>query len=139
MIRLLHDRILIKRSEEGQTDGGELILYGTAKKKPQEGIVIAVGAGQSSENGRSVSHEVKAGEKVLFDRHSGSAIKIDDVEYVILRGEDVLGVIGSTNRDRRVQARLLFARGQGRSADGDAAVLVSRPTSRRMTDSEVEG
>src|SRR5947199_1602053 len=92
-VRPLHDRILVKRVEEKETVKGGIIIPDTAKEKPQEGTVIAVGAGKLDENGKRIPLEVKAGDKVLFGKYSGNEIKIDDVEHVILREDDILGII----------------------------------------------
>jgi len=92
-MRPLHDRILVRRFEEKQTVKGGIIIPDTAKEKPQEGTVIAVGAGKLDEKGKRVPLDVKAGDKILFGKYSGSEIKIDDVEHVIMREEDVLGII----------------------------------------------
>ena len=94
-MRPLHDRILVRRFEEKQTVKGGIIIPDTAKEKPQEGTVIAVGAGKLDEKGKRVPLDVKAGDKILFGKYSGSEIKIDDVEHVIMREEDVLGIISS--------------------------------------------
>ena len=93
-MRPLHDRILVKRFEEKQTVKGGIIIPDTAKEKPQEGTVIAVGAGKLDENGKRIPLDVKAGDKILFGKYSGNEIKIDEVEHVIMREEDVLGIIG---------------------------------------------
>ncbi|MBI3406493.1 MAG: co-chaperone GroES [Acidobacteria bacterium] len=85
----LHDRVLIKRIEEKETVKGGIIIPDTAKEKPQEGEVIAVGAGKL-EKGVRVELDVKVGDRVLFGKYSGSEIKLDDVEYLILREEDIL-------------------------------------------------
>ncbi len=85
----LHDRVLIKRIEEKETVKGGIIIPDTAKEKPQEGEVIAVGAGRI-EKGERIPLDVKAGDRVLFGKYSGSDIKIDDQEYLILREEEIL-------------------------------------------------
>ncbi len=85
----LHDRVLIKRIEEKETVKGGIIIPDTAKEKPQEGEVIAVGAGKI-EKGERVPLDVKAGDRVLFGKYSGSDIKIEDQEYLILREEEIL-------------------------------------------------
>lgn len=91
--RPLHDRVLIKRiSEEEKTKGG-IIIPDTAKEKPQEGEVVAVGNGKIMEEGKRVALEVKAGDHVLFGKYSGNEIKLDGEEYVIIREEDVLGIL----------------------------------------------
>ena len=89
----LHDRILVKRVEEKETVKGGIIIPDSAKEKPQEGKVIAVGAGKLDDSGKRIPLEVKAGDKVLFGKYSGTEIKIDDVEHVILREDDILGII----------------------------------------------
>ena len=91
--RPLHDRILIKRIEEKETAKGGIIIPDTAKEKPQEGEVIAVGNGKMSEDGKVVPLDVKAGDRILFGKYSGTEIKIDSKEYLILKEEEVLGVV----------------------------------------------
>ena len=91
-IRPLHDRILIKRIAEQETVRGGIIIPDTAKEKPQEGEVIAVGAGKI-EKGQRVPMDVKVGDRVLFGKYSGTDIKIEDVEYLILREEEILAKI----------------------------------------------
>jgi chaperonin GroES len=92
-VKPLHDRILVKRVEEKETVKGGIIIPDSAKEKPQEGTVIAVGAGKLDENGKRIPMDVKAGDKVLFGKYSGNEIKIEDVEHVILREDDILGII----------------------------------------------
>jgi chaperonin GroES len=93
-IRPLHDRILVKRiDEENQTKGG-IIIPDTAKEKPQEGRVIAVGTGKVLEDGNVRALDVKAGDKILFGKYSGNEITIEGEEHVILREEDVLAILG---------------------------------------------
>src|SRR2546422_4006345 len=92
-VKPLQDRILVKRVEEKETVKGGIIIPDTAKEKPQEGTVIAVGAGKLDENGKRIPLDVKAGDKILFGKYSGNEITIDDVEHVIMREEDVLGII----------------------------------------------
>jgi chaperonin GroES len=89
----LHDRILVKRIEEGEVRKGGIIIPDTAKEKPQEGKVIAAGNGKVSEDGKRIPLDVKAGDKILFGKYSGSEVKVDDEEYLILREEDVLAII----------------------------------------------
>jgi len=93
-IRPLHDRILVKREEEKEVKKGGIIIPDTAKEKPQEGEVIAVGNGKILDNGTKVPLDVKAGDKILFGKYSGTDIKIDGQEYLILREDEVLAVIG---------------------------------------------
>jgi chaperonin GroES len=92
-VRPLHDRLLVKRIEEKETVKGGIIIPDTAKEKPQEGKVIAVGNGKILDNGTKVALDVKAGDKILFGKYSGTEIKIDDEEYLILREDEVLAVI----------------------------------------------
>jgi len=92
-IRPLHDRILVKREEEKERKKGGIIIPDTAKEKPQEGKVIAVGNGKVSDEGKKIPLDVKAGDKILFGKYSGSEVKIDDEEYLIMREEDVLAII----------------------------------------------
>ncbi len=91
--RPLHDRILIKRVEEKETVKGGIIIPDTAKEKPQEGEVVAVGHGKKNDKGEVIALDVKAGERILFGKYSGTEIKIDDQEYLILREDEVLGVL----------------------------------------------
>ncbi len=92
-VRPLHDRLLIKRIEEKETIKGGIIIPDTAKEKPQEGEVIAVGNGKKTEEGKVVPLDVKAGDRILFGKYSGTEIKLDNEEYLILREDEVLGVI----------------------------------------------
>ena len=92
-VRPLHDRILIKRIEEKETVKGGIIIPDTAKEKPQEGEVIAVGNGRKTEEGKIVPLDVKAGDRILFGKYSGTEIKIDNKDYLIFKEEDVLGVV----------------------------------------------
>ena len=92
-VRPLHDRLLVKRIEESETVKGGIIITDTAKEKPQEGKVIAVGNGKILDNGSKVALDVKAGDKILFGKYSGTDIKIDGEEYMILREDEVLAVI----------------------------------------------
>ena len=93
-VRPLHDRLLVKRIEEKETVKGGIIIPDTAKEKPQEGEVIAAGNGKTLDNGQKVALEVKAGDKILFGKYSGTEIKIDGQEYLILREDEVLAVVG---------------------------------------------
>jgi chaperonin GroES len=92
-IRPLHDRILVKRIEEGEVKKGGIIIPDTAKEKPQEGKVIAAGNGKVGEDGKRIALDVKAGDRILFGKYAGSEVKVEDEEYLILREEDVLGII----------------------------------------------
>ena len=92
-LRPLHDRILVKRLEETEDRHGSIIIPDTAKEKPQEGKVIAVGNGKVTDDGKKLPLDVKAGDRILFGKYSGSEVKIDGDEYLILREEDVLGIL----------------------------------------------
>jgi chaperonin GroES len=89
----LHDRILVRRVEEAETIRGGIIIPDTAKEKPQEGEVIAVGKGKSNDEGKVFPLDVKAGDRILFGKYSGTEIKIDGEEYLIMREEEVLGIL----------------------------------------------
>jgi chaperonin GroES len=93
-VRPLHDRLLVRRIEKEETARGGIIIPDTAKEKPQEGEVLAVGNGRILENGTKVPLDVKAGDKILFGKYSGSEIKIDGEEVLILREDEVLAVLG---------------------------------------------
>ena len=93
-VRPLHDRLLVRRIEEKETVKGGIIIPDTAKEKPQEGKVIAVGNGKVLENGTKLELDVKAGDKILFGKYSGTDIKIDGEEFLILREDEVLAVVG---------------------------------------------
>ena len=92
-IRPLGDRILVKRiKEEGRTKGG-IVIPDTAKEKPQEGKVVAVGKGKYRDDGRLIPLEVRSGDKILFGKYSGNEVKLDGDEHTIMREEDILGII----------------------------------------------
>ena len=93
--RPLHDRVLIKRVEEKEGAKDGIVIPDTAKEKPQEGQVVAVGFGKKEKDGKLIPLDVKAGDRILFGKYSGTEIKIDDEDYLILREEEVLGVIES--------------------------------------------
>ncbi|OFV95799.1 MAG: co-chaperone GroES [Acidobacteria bacterium RIFCSPLOWO2_02_FULL_61_28] len=93
-VRPLHDRVVVKRLEEkGEVVRGGIVIPDTAKEKPQEGEVIAVGNGKILDNGTRVAMDVKAGDRVLFGKYSGSEIKVDGQEYLIMREDDILGIL----------------------------------------------
>jgi len=92
-VRPLHDRIIIKRVEEKESIKGGIIIPDSAKEKPQEGLVIAVGNGKKTEEGKVIPLDVKAGDRILFGKYSGTEIKLDNEEYLILREEEVLGIL----------------------------------------------
>ncbi|HOW55332.1 MAG TPA: co-chaperone GroES [Syntrophorhabdaceae bacterium] len=92
-VKPLQDRILVKRIEEEEKTKGGIIIPDAAKEKPQEGMVVAVGDGKVLESGQKVKPGVKAGDKILFGKYSGTEIKIDGEEHLILREDDVLAII----------------------------------------------
>ena len=92
-IRPLQDRILVKRVEEESKTKGGIIIPDTAKEKPAEGKVVAVGSGKIGEDGKRISPEVKTGDRILFGKYAGTEVKIEGEEYLIMREDDVLGVI----------------------------------------------
>jgi len=92
-IRPLHDRVLIKRVEEEKMSKGGIIIPDSAKEKPIEGKVVAVGGGKVGEDGKVRPLDVKAGDRILFGKYSGTEVKIDGEEHLILREEDILGVL----------------------------------------------
>ena len=93
-LRPLQDRILVQRVKEEEKTKGGIIIPDTAKEKPVEGKIIAVGNGKLSEEGKRIALEVKKGDRILFGKYSGTEVKIEDEEYLIMREDDVLGVIG---------------------------------------------
>jgi chaperonin GroES len=92
-IRPLHDRVIVRRIEEGEQLRGGIIIPDTAKEKPQEGEVVAVGEGKYKNDGSRQSLDVKAGDRVLFGKYSGSEIKVEDEELLIMREDEILGII----------------------------------------------
>ena len=92
-IRPLQDRIIVKRIEEEEKTKGGIIIPDSAKEKPMEGKVIAVGTGKILENGTKQLLEVKQGDRILFGKYSGTEVKIDEVEHLIMREDDILGII----------------------------------------------
>jgi chaperonin GroES len=95
-IRPLYDRIVVKRIEEQETTRNGIVIPDSAKEKPQEGEVMAVGNGKRIEDGTLVALDVKAGDRILFGKYSGSEITLKGVEYIIMREDDVLGVLDAT-------------------------------------------
>ena len=93
-IRPLHDRILVKRVQEEEKTKGGIIIPDTAKEKPAEGKVIAVGNGKIADDGKRIPIEVKEGDRILFGKYSGTEVKIDGEEFLIMREDDILGIIG---------------------------------------------
>jgi chaperonin GroES len=97
-IRPLYDRIVVKRIEEAETVKGGIIIPDSAKEKPQEGEVVAVGNGKRLDDGKLVPLEVKAGDRILFGKYSGNEIKIEGEEYLIVREDEILGVLESSKK-----------------------------------------
>lgn len=94
-VRPLHDRLLVKRIEEKKTAKGGIIIPDSAKEKPQEGVVVAIGQGKKNDKGERIPLDVKVGDRILWSKYSGTdlPIKIDDEDYLIVREEEVLGVL----------------------------------------------
>jgi chaperonin GroES len=101
-IQPLQDRILVKRIEEEERTKGGIIIPDTAKEKPQEGVVVAVGRGKVLEDGKILPLDVKAGNRILFQKYAGTEVKIEGVEHLIIREEDILGVVeGKGKEDKK--------------------------------------
>ncbi len=92
-IRPLHDRILVKRVEEETKTKGGIIIPDTAKEKPAEGKVVAVGNGRIGDDGKRIALEVKTGDRVLFSKYGGTEVKVEGEEYLIMREDDILGIV----------------------------------------------
>ena len=92
-VRPLQDRVLVQRTDEEETTKGGIIIPDTAKEKPQQGKVIAVGKGKILDNGTRVEPDVKKGDKILFGKYSGTEIKVEGEEYLIMREDDILGIL----------------------------------------------
>ncbi|MEC4747833.1 co-chaperone GroES [Methylomicrobium sp. Wu6] len=93
-IRPLHDRVIVKRVEEETKTAGGIVLPGSAAEKPSQGVILAVGTGKQLENGDIRRLEVKVGDKVLFGKYSGNEVKIDGEELIVMREDDIMGVLG---------------------------------------------
>ncbi|HMC81752.1 MAG TPA: co-chaperone GroES [Candidatus Polarisedimenticolia bacterium] len=93
-VKPLYDRILVRRLDSKEEVKGGIIIPDTAKEKPMEGKVVAVGAGKLDKSGKRIPLEVKVGDRVLIGKYSGQEVKIDDVEHVILKEDEVLGIVG---------------------------------------------
>jgi chaperonin GroES len=101
-VRPLHDRLIIQRLEEGEQKVGGIIIPDTAKEKPQQGKVIAVGTGKVKDDGTRQAPDVKAGDRILFGKYSGQEIKLDGEEYLIMKEDEVLGVIeGADTKNKK--------------------------------------
>jgi chaperonin GroES len=92
-LRPLGDRVVVKALEQKEVKKGGIIIPDTAKEKPQEGEVIAVGKGKTTDEGKLIAMDVKVGDKILYGKYSGTEVKIEDVEYLIMHQEDILGVV----------------------------------------------
>jgi len=103
-IKPLQDRVIIRRIEEGEQIRGGIIIPDSAKEKPQEGEVIAVGEGKKLDNGERVPLDVKEGDRVLFGKYAGTEIKLDGDEYLIMREDDILGVIERASENKSKKA-----------------------------------
>ena len=100
-VRPLHDRLIIQRLDEGEQQIGGIIIPDSAKEKPQQGKVIAAGNGKSKDDGTRTPLDVKAGDLILFGKYSGQEIKLDGEEYIIMREDEVLGVISGVDAKRK--------------------------------------
>ena len=92
-LKPLHDRVLVKRLEEEEVTKGGIIIPDTAKEKPIRGEVVAAGPGKTTDDGKNLPMSVKAGDKVLFNKYAGTEVKIDDVEHLVMREDDILAII----------------------------------------------
>ena len=92
-IRPLHDRVVVKRVENETKTASGIVIPDNAAEKPDQGEIIAVGAGKKADDGKLIAMDVKVGDKVLFGKYSGSTVKLDGVEYLVMREEDIMGVI----------------------------------------------
>jgi chaperonin GroES len=100
-VRQLHDRIIVQRLEEGEQKIGGIIIPDSAKEKPQQGKVIAAGAGKTKDDGKRLPLDVKAGDTILFGKYSGQEIKLDGEEYLIMREDEVLAVIDDADKKKK--------------------------------------
>ena len=100
-IRPLHDRIVVKRLEDTEEKIGGLFIPDSAKEKPQQGEVVAVGNGKRGDDGKLITLDVKAGDRILFGKYSGSDIKLDGTEYLIMREDEVLGVLENVGKQAK--------------------------------------
>ena len=98
--RPLHDRVLVRRVEAEEKTSGGIIIPDTAKEKPQEGEVVAVGGGAKADDGKITPLDVKAGDKILFGKWSGTEVKLDGEDLLIMKESDILGIVGGANGDR---------------------------------------
>jgi len=101
----LYDRIVVKRVEEAETTSNGIIIPDSAKEKPQEGEVVAVGSGRRHDDGKLVPLDVKPGDRILFAKYSGNDTKVDGAEYIIMRESDVLGILKAAAKPRKSSTR----------------------------------
>ena len=104
-IRPLHDRIIVQRLEEGEQQVGGIIIPDTAKEKPQQGKVLAVGNGRVNDDGKRVPLDVRSGNRILFGKYSGQEIKLDGEEYLIMKEDEVLAVIDGSTKTKPVAVK----------------------------------
>ena len=104
-IRPLQDRVIIRRIEEGEQIRGGIIIPDSAKEKPQEGEVIAAGAGKKLDSGERLTLDVKEGDRVLFGKYAGTEVKLDDEDYLIMREDDILGVIERASQGSKAKGK----------------------------------
>jgi chaperonin GroES len=104
-IRPLHDRVVVKRIDEGETMQGGLYIPDSAKEKPQQGEVVAVGKGKRTEEGKQLPMDVQVGDRILFGKYSGSDIKLNGTEYLIMREDEILGVLSSNGSSNGSSAK----------------------------------
>jgi len=104
-IRPLHDRLIVRRLEEGEQKIGGIIIPDTAKEKPQQGTVLAVGKGKVNDDGKRVPLDVKVGDRILFGKYAGQEIKLDGEEYLIMKEDDVLAVIEGHTKKKLAAVR----------------------------------
>ena len=104
-IRPLYDRVIVQRVEEGEQVRGGIIIPDTAKEKPQQGKVIAVGSGSKRDSGERVPLDVKEGDTVLFGKYAGTEIRLDDEEYLIMREDDILGILESAGETPKAKGK----------------------------------
>ncbi len=109
-VRPLHDRVLVQRLDEGEQQSGGIIIPDSAKEKPQRGTVIAAGNGKVREDGARVALDVKAGDTILFGKYSGHEIKLDGVEYLIMKEDDVLAALEGVRAVKAAPAKAVAAR-----------------------------
>ncbi len=92
-IRPLHDRVIVKRLEEERTTASGIVIPDSATEKPDQGMVLAIGAGKKDDNGKAIALDVKVGDKVLFGKYAGQTVKVDGEELLVMREEDIMGVV----------------------------------------------